>query len=101
MLKLFLGCGVLCVVMQMLQGENADDWAHLFFVALGMAVVNFVMALALAFLGILLLVPIAIVDGLILMIYCSLTIRQTAIALAILFAYNIAFYAAWAAIFSS
>ena len=29
MLKLFLDCGVLCVIMQMLQGDSADDWAHL------------------------------------------------------------------------
>ena len=99
LMKLILDCGVLCIVMQMLQGENADDWAHLFFVALGMAVANFVLALPLAFLGIFLLVPIAIVDGLILMFYCSLTLRQTAIALAILFAYNTAFYVALAAIF--
>ncbi len=91
MLGIALDVFVLAGLVAVLQGDE-PEWLKLLFVAFGMAVVNFVIALLLGeFLGLFILVPIVLVDGLILMFFCHLTIKQAAIAVAVLFAYQIVF----------
>ncbi len=96
MLQVLVDAAVLLGVLYMLLGEEAPDFYQVFFVALGMAAVNLVCSLALApSIGLFVIVPILLIDGLILMYYCHLTIKYAAIALAILLAYNVASYAFW------
>jgi hypothetical protein len=90
MLKILLDALVLSGIISALRGKDAPEWLTLVLVALGMAIANFVCALLLApVIGIFVLVPIVLLDGLILMYFCSLTIKQAVITLGILIAYNV------------
>ena len=100
MLKILLDAVVLSGIISTLRGEDTPNWLHLIFVALGMAVANYVCVLLLGpILGFAILVPIVLLDGLILMYFCSLTIKQAIITLGVLIAYNVVFLVALSLIF--
>ncbi|MEX2187719.1 MAG: hypothetical protein WD875_13025 [Pirellulales bacterium] len=100
MLGLVCDTVVLALLVTWLQGGE-PEWLKLGLVAFGMAVVNLVIVLLLGgFLGIFVLVPIVIVDGFILMLFCSLTIKQAAVAVAILLAYQLVFQLAITKLFA-
>jgi hypothetical protein len=92
MLKIALDMLLLAGLLAVLQGEE-PDWANLLVVAVIMTVANFAIGLLLAdVLGLLVILPIMIIDGLIVMFFCHLPLRQAAIAVAVLLVYNFAYY---------
>lgn len=100
MLGIILDAAVLLCVIKALQGDDAADFMHLVIVALGLGVANFVCALALGgVLGLFVLLPIIIIDGLILMFFCSLPIKHAAITLGIFLVYKVAYQVTWMLIF--
>jgi hypothetical protein len=92
-----LDAAVLVFVIKLLQGEDAADFLGCLWIALGMAVANFLISLLLLpFIGPFVLVPILVADGAILMVFAGLTTKQTLVALGVLFVYKLIFYAAFA-----
>jgi hypothetical protein len=100
MLGLILDAAVLVFVIRTFQGDDAADFLGCFWIALGMAAANFAISLLAPVIGLFILLPILVADGAILMLFASLTPKQTAIALGILVAYQVALYAAFAWLFS-
>jgi len=96
MLKLLADAAVLMFMVRLLLGDDAPEFAHIVYVALGMAVANLVIVLVLAgFLGLLVVVPVVIVDTLILMYFCYLDLKYAAITMGALLVYNVAWYGFW------
>jgi putative Ca2+/H+ antiporter (TMEM165/GDT1 family) len=92
MLKLALDVLVLSSLLTMLRGEDKPDLVQLAIIALGIAIANALCVVFLgAILGVLVIVLILVLDGLILMFFCSLTIQQALIALGFLVVYNIVY----------
>jgi hypothetical protein len=90
MLKILLDALVLGGIITALRGEDTPDKITLILVALGMAVVNLLCALFLTpFIGFFVILPIVLIDGVILMYFCSLTVKQALITVGILIAYNV------------
>jgi len=90
--KFVLDVGVLSSLLTTLRGEDMPDLVQLVFIAFLIAVVNVLCVLFLgAALGIFILLPILVLDGLILMFFCSLTLKQALFALGFLVVYNIVF----------
>ena len=81
--KILLDAGVLTAILYSLLGEYAPDFAHVGFVLLGIMVANAACGILLVPLGFFVIVPILMVNGLILMYFCSLTIKHAAITLGI------------------
>lgn len=77
---------MLLLVLKLLLGDEAPGFMETLLVALGMAAVNFVCGLLLGIWG---LIPIVLIDGLILMFFCHLAMKQAIIALAIFMVYKI------------
>jgi hypothetical protein len=94
MLRLFLDAAVLMAVLHAILQNDAPDFVHLVLVSLGMAVANFACyVLLVSSIGLLVIAPILIIDGLILMYFCALTIKQAAITLGVLLVYQVTLYA--------
>jgi hypothetical protein len=90
LLRILFDSVVLSSIIYMLRGEDTPGWLTMIFVVVGMAVGNSICAQFLApILGILYLVPIVLLDCLILMYFCSLTIKQALVTLGILVAYHV------------
>jgi hypothetical protein len=88
MIGLFLDAVILFGIIYALLGEDAPEFVHILLVALGIAVANVLCSGAFYFLlgitGLIVLIPQLIIDGLILMYFCALTLKQSAIAVAAL-----------------
>ncbi len=92
MLGILIDAGVLLLVIKAIQGDDAPEFLNILLVAAGMAVANFFVGLLLApFVGFFALVPVIVVDGLILMYFCHLTLGQAGITLAIFLTYRVIF----------
>ena len=86
---------ILFVVMRLLLGEDAPDFYVIVFVAAGIATANFVcqlgMGLTLGEFGVWASIPfVVLADGLILMYFCQLSLRDAAISVTTLFVCKIA-----------
>ena len=102
MVKLLLDMLALNVILYIVERDDQIDWAHNALVALGLAVTNFVGAFFLTDkIGLFVLPVIVIVDGLIIMRFCYLTLKQTCMTLVLLIAYNVAFHLVWDWMFQS
>jgi uncharacterized membrane protein len=90
MFKILVDTLVLGGIISVVRSEDMPEWLHLIFVALGMAVANLLCAIFLGpLIGFLVILPIVLIDGLILMYFCSLTIKQAIITISALIGYNI------------
>jgi hypothetical protein len=87
--KVLLDAAILTSIIYSLLGEYAPDFAHVGFVLLGIIVVNAACGFLLAPMGIFVFLPIVIIDGLILMYFCALTIKHAAITLGIFAVYQV------------
>jgi hypothetical protein len=97
MLGLLLDAVVLMGILRLLQGDDAPDFIHTLLVSVGLSVVNFVSLLLLGLFG---LIPILIIDGLILMYFCYLPLKQALIALALFMVYKIGISVAFMLLFA-
>jgi hypothetical protein len=99
MLKILLDAVVLSGIISTLRGEDTPDKFTLIGVALGLALVNGACVFFLApVIGLFFLAPLVLIDGVILMFFCSLTIKQALITLGVLLAYNIVWLVTWNAL---
>jgi hypothetical protein len=72
-------------VLYLLMQDEAPDFPHVLAVAFGMSVVTYALFYTLSpLIGWFVLIPIAIVDGLVLMFFCHLTIKYAAMALVLI-----------------
>jgi hypothetical protein len=101
MLGIFLDAAVLMGILYLLLQDQAPDFLQVLLVSVGMAVANLACALLLGHaIGLFVIIPIVLIDGFILMLYCHLTLQQAAIALALLIAWQIGLHFLLAAMFS-
>ncbi len=90
MLGLLLDSAALMFVLYLVMQDHLPDFWQIVLLSLGMAVANFVIAIALfSLIGWFVIVPIVLVNGLILMFFCHLTIPQAAMTVGGLVVYQL------------
>ena len=89
---LLLDTVILIAILEVLGQDDGPELPQLVLVCIGVAVANCFWHLLLGWLlGHLIVVPVVVFDGIVLMVFCRLRIRQAAVASALFFVFRVFF----------